>query len=52
MRAPEPRSSSVIPVPHCPDMTVQELGYWPFKLGGVHPPSGLGHPFYAEFQCY
>ena len=40
MRAPEPRSSAVIPVPHCPDMTVQESGYWPFKVGGVHPPSG------------
>ena len=45
MRAPEPRSSSVIPVPHCPNMTVQESGYWPFKVGGVHPPSGVRPPF-------
>ena len=31
MRAPEPQSSAVIPVPHCPDVTVPGVGYWPLK---------------------
>ena len=35
MRAPEPRSSAVIPVPHCPDVTVPGVGYWALKVGGA-----------------
>jgi hypothetical protein len=31
MRAPEPRSSAVIPVPHCPDVSVPGVGYCPLK---------------------
>jgi len=31
MRAPEPRSSAVTPVPHCPNVTVPRVDYWSFK---------------------
>ena len=39
MRAPEPRSNAVIPVPHCPNVTVPRVDYRLFKVGGAHTPS-------------
>ena len=39
MRAPEPRPSAVIPVPHCPNVTVPRVHYRLFKDGGAHTPS-------------